>query len=603
MKTENTSLPNLKATNRGSAKGIGIDFTPDGAKTLSLERRSGHLRITDISVFNYGDGAADCAIVLPSALKAHIRETDVRLAGVSLASLASNEMIHNIPNTLPDTALENFVQVQVRSLGSLAEEHFIYDYQVMRSLHPDQKNVLVSIVREEAVADCCNFLSGIKQLKSQKVTSHVLAVATAFCALHPDAAYLSTPQVVLDLEEDSTVMTIVCNGSIISTGVLLFGIHNIPHETGLQLLREEYENAVSRWRENLSPEDMSIPLKNIWLTGDPASLPQFFDMFCEFEQDATIQMFGIPEDMMPEQNSEPQSDLLVLFGLALLALDESPIKISLLPERQKWLEHKNREYPYLALAFTLLLIGVSAWLIGSFYYLNSALRNAEAKDRELQKCTDLIPQMERLHEQMAYQQKRMLPIAETGHRTECYMEALQRWQAAQDTGDMDERCWGIYLSDEFSFERANREQKEEEVAKPPTIRTPSVFTDLFAEETKPQEPAPPTYMLKTTNVNNLPVLGKIYIGGIAPLGKSRYKVVKDMQTQLVESNVYVNVDDHTDFIKENFKKTYFTPWQDFLQANKEALGGEFTTFFMQLPFRDEFIKASLLTPRLTSKRN
>ena len=76
-----------------------------------------------------------------------------------------------------------------------------------------------------------------------------------------------------------------------------------------------------------------------------------------------------------------------------------------------------------------------------------------------------------------------------------------------------------------------------------------------------------------------------------------------MQTQLVESNVYVNVDDHTDFIKENFKKTYFTPWQDFLQANKEALGGEFTTFFMQLPFRDEFIKASLLTPRLTSKRN
>ena len=462
MKTENTSLPNLKSTSRGSAKGIGIDFTPDGARTMSLERRSGSLRITDVSVFDYEDGAANGAVVLPSALKTHIRDTGVQLAGVSLASLASNEMIHNIPNTLPDSALENFVQVQVRSLGSLAEEHFIYDYQVMRGLRPDQKNVLVSIAREEAVADCCNFLSKIKQLKAQKVTSHVLAVATAFCALHPDAAYLAAPQVVLELEEDSTVMTIVCNGSVIYTGMLLFGIHNIPHTTGLQLLREEYENAVSRWRETLAPEDTSTSLKNLWITGDADSLPQFFDMLCEIASDASIQMFGIPEDMMPEQAPLPHADLIVLFGLALLALDESPIKISLLPERQKWLEHKKHEYPYLALAFALLLIGASVWLIGSFYYLNTALRRAEAEDRELQKCTDLIPQMERLHERIAYQQKRMLPVAEAGHRTQRYMEALQLWQAAQDTGDANERCWGIYLSDEFSFDRANREQKEEE---------------------------------------------------------------------------------------------------------------------------------------------
>ena len=111
-----------------------------------------------------------------------------------------------------------------------------------------------------------------------------------------------------------------------------------------------------------------------------------------------------------------------------------------------------------------------------------------------------------------------------------------------------------------------------------------------------------TYSPKTINVNTLKILNSIYIGGIAPLGKTRYKVVKDKQTQLVESGIYVNVDDHTDFITQNFNDTYFTPWRTFLQANTAALGGEFTTFFMQLPFKEEFIQSSLLTAPSTTKR-
>ena len=203
---------------------------------------------------------------------------------------------------------------------------------------------------------------------------------------------------------------------------------------------------------------------------------------------------------------------------------------------------------------------------------------------------------------MAYQQKRMLPVAEAGYRTMRFMEALQRWQTAQAMGEEAERCWGIYLADEVSFERANKERQEETPARPQPIRTPSTYMDLFAEENKTQEQPVVTYTPKTINVSGLKILGSIYIGGIAPLGKTRYKVVKDMQTQLVESGVYVNVDDHTDFITQSFNDKFFTPWRNFLQANTEALGGEFTTFFMQLPFKEEHIHSNLLTAPSTSKR-
>ena len=603
MKTENTSLPNLKSINRGGAKGVGIDFSPDGVQALGMVRKGGHLRITEITGFPYEHDADGAATVFPPALKRHLKENRVQRAGVSMASLSSNETIHDIPNSLPDSALENFVQVQVRSIGSLSDDNLIYDYQVMHGLTSEKRNILLSIAREESVTGCCDFLNKVNTLKSQSVTSHVLAVASAFCALHPDAAYLATPQVILELEEDSTVMAIVCNGGVICTSLLLFGIHNIPHETGLQLLREEYENAVSRWRETLQPDEAATPLNHIWIAGESENISQFLDMLCDIVPEASIQMFGVPGDMMPQPDGVLHTDLTVLFGLALLALDESSIKISLLPERQKWLEHKKHEYPFLALAFVLLTIGLLAWFAGVFHHLNSSLKAAEAEELTLRECSTLIPQMEKMHERMAYQQKRMLPVAEAGYRTMRYMEALQRWQAAQDTGDESERCWGTYLADEFSFERANKERQEEAPARPQNIRSPSTYMDLFSDENKTQEQPPAAYAPKTINVNSLPILNSIYIGGIAPLGKNRYKIVKDMQTQLVESGVYVNVDDHTDFINDSFRDKYFTPWRTFLQANTEALGGEFTTFFMQLPFREELIHASLLSPPPTNKRN
>ena len=118
--------------------------------------------------------------------------------------------------------------------------------------------------------------------------------------------------------------------------------------------------------------------------------------------------------------------------------------------------------------------------------------------------------------------------------------------------------------------------------------------DLFASE--PAKPMATTMSTRVNivNVNDLKILKSMYIGGIVPLGKSRYKTVKDIQTQLVESGIYVNVDDHSDSLSQRFSENYYAPWLSFLLENSEALQSEYTTFLMQLPFKDEFINTELL---------
>ena len=118
--------------------------------------------------------------------------------------------------------------------------------------------------------------------------------------------------------------------------------------------------------------------------------------------------------------------------------------------------------------------------------------------------------------------------------------------------------------------------------------------DLFATEPSKPQATPLSTRVNTITVNDLRILKSMYIGGIVPLGKSRYKTVKDIQTQLVESGVYVNVDDHSDSLTQRFIENYYEPWLAFLQENSDALQSEYTTFLMQLPFKDEFIKAELL---------
>ncbi len=606
------SSSRLKSSLKGSANGIGIEFTNSAFAAICLKRESGFLSIA-------GTASAPLSIEeedeLSHALKKLARNTPRHRTDqnvcLSVPPLAATELIHLIPETLPREALDAIVKEDISQLVNTSDVEFIHDFQIMDSCINGTKNAIICLARSNAVEDCCAPLRQY-QFKSHRVTSHNLALASAFFALHTKIAESATPQVLLYMEEESTAMAIVCNGGVQFSTWLAFGSRNLgvtinkKERNGRQILKEEFNNAISRWHESLlasineqheDPNTLkAITPVNVWYSGSLDSVGQFSEMLQSILPNANIGAFGIPGNMLPTPDDTLHTELTVAFGLALQSIGESHLSISLTPERLKWIEQRENEYRYLAMASIFLIIGMIALLFGVLMHLNRSITALTNEAEELNECSKLIPQLEKYHDRMAFYQKKMLPVAEALHRTYRILEVLSLWNEAEKSGEPDERSWGIYLADEVSFNRANQPRETPETPRIQTpARQPNTSMDLFAA-TEPPKPQATTLTTRvnTVTINDLRILKSMYIGGIVPLGKSRYKTVKDIQTQLVESGVYVNVDDHSDSLTQRFIENYYSPWLDFLQENSDALQSEYTTFLMQLPFKDEFIKAELL---------
>ena len=606
------SSSRLKSSVKGNANGIGIEFTASAFSAVCLERESGFLSIAGIAsapIVN-GDGEDELSHALRKLARGDAHQGNGQDICISLPPLASTELIHVIPENLPKDALEKIVQGHVSQVVSSSDVEFIHGFQVMDSCVDAYRNAIISMARSTVVEQHCDMLRPY-HFKSHKVTSHPLALASAFFALHTKIAEAASPQVLLFLEEESTAMTIVSNGGVQYSTWLAFGSRNMSvslnrkERNGRQVLKDEFENAIARWREILQAAadeqqitvDMAVTAKvdNIWYSGALDDMERFSEMLSSVLPDARIGAFGIPGNMLPTPDETLHTELTIPFGLALQSIGEPPMNISLLPQRLKWIEHKEKEYLYLSISSILLIFGMLALMLGILTHVNRSIYALERESSNLRNCATLIPQLEKYHERMTFHQKEMLPVAESLHRTHRFLEALTLWNTAEKTSDDEERSWGIYLADEISFERSNsiRENAEE-----PRVQTPArqanAAMDLFASEpAKPQE-AQPSPRIHYVNVDNIRTLKGMFIGGIVPLGKSRYKIVKDIQTQLVDSGVYVNVDDHSDSLSQKFTDAYYAPWLTFLQKNRDALQSEYTTFLMKLPFKEEFIKTDYL---------
>lgn len=240
-----------------------------------------------------------------------------------------------------------------------------------------------------------------------------------------------------------------------------------------------------------------------------------------------------------------------------------------------------------------------------------------SENNMLKRCQELVPKLDKARKQLDFHQKQMLPIVEAGHRTNRYLEVLQIWDKALEGDNSSQRQnWGIFLADEGSFNFVNTEHTPKNERNKTTpyepefdLTTRSQMNDALAMESPHQplpqlQPSAVPFKQKLTPVTEIPFLKNIYIGGITPLGESRYKVVKEIQTRLMETNIYTNVDDHIDFLIKSFSDRYFMPWLDFLRENKQALGNDYTIFFLQLPFKDNYINQEmLLSPPVPERKN
>ncbi len=579
------SLSHLKSSLSGNACGIGVDVCKDTLAAIGVERHGGFLRIT---------GVENCP--LPGA---DGEDREHCLSGMvtgresicfSLPAGSVADMLQEIPSTLNEWAVERHVASQGHSIGSISDEQVIYDYQVMPGMRDGQRTLVISYVKEGVFEDTYDALRSL-DASSHQATSCGMALASAFIALLPEEAFSGRPQVLLLLREENTVMVVVCNGGIQYSGVMLFGRRNLvvslnnDGTTGRALLETEYSSAMSRWQEIFQSADLPSEY-DIRISGS-GGLSLYREMLSSIVPGRSIELFGVPGNMLPGQDESFHAELVVPFGLALQSVGESAVKLSLLPDRMKWYERKVREYRFLLSSVILMTIGLFFLVSGVFMYINRGISFLQNEQEKLSVCSGLIPEMKQLHEKIRYHQKRMLPVTEAIYRTHCYLEALKIWQSARGDAEVDEQSWGIYMADEFSFDFVNSRLQESENDIVLTEEK-SRSSGLFSEPDKSRKKE------GLVDVENMKVLGSIYIGGVVPLGKYRYKTLKDVQTNLLNSGAYVNVDDHSDILTQGFKDRYYSPWMDFLEGKGKALDGEYTTFLIALPLSSAFIKNDIL---------
>ena len=108
-----------------------------------------------------------------------------------------------------------------------------------------------------------------------------------------------------------------------------------------------------------------------------------------------------------------------------------------------------------------------------------------------------------------------------------------------------------------------------------------------------EEPSPAATSMMPTEampVSAIPLLTRMYAGGVLPANNIKYHAVRELQGELNQSETFANVDDYTDFLSSDFNAAYFLPWKRFLSTYRNVLHKEYALFMMQLPFRDSPIR-------------
>ncbi len=618
MNAVNMSLSIVKTYLRNLRKtGLGLDFGHGGVRALCLDRQGEGYCIRCATVINAGDEGMLNDLELSHALMNWVVDHQLESveACVILPTMSTTEVINDLPISRSKGELRDMVRLQTKALGGIADERLIYDYQALQPVLHYSNPILMSVAREDTVENHYHLFSNMG-IDVRQMTEHGLAMANAFLALQPQAAAADHIQLLLDVEGDSSVVVLMHRGCILYQNWLMTGMDGFSATDATaapskgkspDALLEELDATVRRWRETLPEAERGLPLDGIWVTGENVRSCGLLKLLADRHPTLTVRVLELPEDMLPSEGRKPTwgSALVIAFGLALQGLRETALRISLVPDVLNWQERKRREFPFLAAAAILLFIGLFAAFLGMGFHLRSRLDAVYQEVEEFKTCRELLPQIEDAHTKLEYQQKRLLPIVEAGYHTRRFVQALELWNHIIQEQDAKSRCWAIYLADEFTFREDNGDEEAEEPAAAATDATGAVQENAMTIFNRDGKKAPLTqetldnYRQAITSVENMPLLHNMYIGGVAPLEESRYKVVKEMQAKLIESDVYEEVDDRIDFLTDPFIDHYLRPWQEFLQTNKAALGSDYTMFFLQLPFRTEDIQSELLRPPAT----
>ncbi len=586
--------------------GLGLDIGQTSVKLLELEQSHGSVHIRDCRVLDIqSEGILDDEEMYGSiaAMVKDAKWNDTPLC-LGLPQFMATTQVCDFAPGVKGEELDKMVHYETVQLAGLSEDTFLHGYQPMQPAYGRVNPVLLGISRELSVNEYCDKLKGAK-VNLRDVAMAGLGVANTFYYLHPEQLEEQTPQLLMDVGCENSTVLIVAGGEVLYVGSMMFGSQNFTRVLANQMgcsqeeaekvkrgmdpdwesatdpmviasrqLDNELKSTMEQWRGGEKEELANEMVAKVWISGGGAALKGFTEHISR--------NYGCPVELLaPKWKEGPAPELCIAFGLALQAMGMSVYDLSLAPASVRWKIKKEDRFPCLVIAAALFFATTIAGMVYLRIWCKEQCERYDEKMIELNKCKNLIPELDEAQGKLAYYQRMLIPIVENGRRGGRMLEGMEELRRAMQPGE-----WCIYVGDEFSY-KGHEVKKEEIKTEEPRrhARESRMFMPL--EEASEKKNDSSETELKTVLVDEMPLLKALVVGGYTPRQQktTRFAAVLNIQNTLKAGEVFSDqVDWLADTDKNGYELIVQEPWKRFLANNKATLG-EFNDFWLKIPYK------------------
>ena len=608
-------------TLRPSRHSVGVHLTDNGAYIVLLKKGkdgSGSRIVATGAINRKAEGIVS-QHEMQSAIAAWVRNHGIERVSATLA-LPQNDvscMVNSLPKMEDREKLQKLVDYQAQHLGGIAEERFISDFVQYTSSIDNSTRTLIILARESTTEKSLD-VAEEANLNVSTLTCEGLAFANALFNLHPDVDSKERGlEILLWVGAEHPIAVLVFHGEIQAVSELesSSSILKMPLESQLELFIRKLPMA--------SRIDKSR-IDHIYICGEHSGLHEISERLrSKFKSDVT-------NLHLPTETEEDTSALLIAYGAALQGAKVSKYTLSLIPESMAWANLRRRSLHHLIWSFLIVVFALMTLATLFIRHLNAIGDEIDKREAHLEQCKKLEQQLDEAYLRIDVAQKRMMPLHELSARSSLFLDCLDGWKQCRpkDSG------WEIYLADDLMFmiindaearaaRRAERAKTKEDAEKPAATPVKVLHDDQIPDDSSedsqngattsstatetaitsraaakanadasaqpaanaPETPQPIYPMRKP--VSRIYPIRAIYIGGYT-ISKSgaMYQTVKELQDKLNATHLFGNVDDCLEKTSQHFVDTFFTPWNAFLEKNKEGLKQQNTPFLLQLPLKD-----------------
>ncbi|MCQ2396095.1 MAG: hypothetical protein MJ106_00145 [Lentisphaeria bacterium] len=587
----------------GRHSSLGLACSDASATSVHLQRSSSHdgWTIRTMSHISWKDEGVTNVLEVNQALGDWLQENRIENDRETFCVIRQsdvNTVISDFPPVNDMNKLSKMIDYQTRQLGGLSGVSLVHSFQGIPPNFGQGNPMLIAVSREDALNEAADFYQN-NGIKVGALVPEGLALFNAFELLHPEAAKAPGLQAIMHSGAKSCTMLLLWNGTIQSINVL-DASYSRPKD-----LLDKLQVSLRHWKEMQTGDARLAALDGIWLSGEGPDMEALRVTMAE-TMTAKTEILGVPASRCPHGcNAGPLCEgchpaMTVAFGLAAQSLGMSFFKITLLPECLAWRQMRISQFPFLVLSAAVIVISLCVAFASTAIKTYIQTQQLNEQEQLLNTCLGVAPKLSEAYKQITLRQLQMLPIAEAGLRTQRFVKTLKTWQECAPIPQKD--SWCFYLADEFSFAEDNAKKQHSQnsgsrkdstrgdsgkIAPNGLMPPSSTTTPTAPASVRPEDALQPSQLLpQATPVSSMQLHSRMYAGGILLATRDKYQALKDFQRELNRSDYFVNVDDYTDYLSEDFRKRVTDPWEKFLNDNKDFVNKDYALFLLQLPFKE-----------------